>query len=249
MFKKITNDIIEFIRDYYNKNNLKGAIIGVSGGKDSSVVLTLFTRALGSNNVKAIWIPCHSKRRDYLDAKKIAKFNNVELITHDITNLYDNFVECFKINNKENDKYLEDSNINIKPRLRMSTLYYYAQYFSKKDNGIYLVPGTSNKSEIFVGYFTKGGDNVCDIKVLSDLLVSEVIEVGKVLGIDDSLLNKIPDDGLSGKSDEDKLGIKYSEIEDYLKSIEIDKNSKDIIERLHRINSHKFNIPEYRRNH
>ncbi len=129
----IHDEIIEFIKDYYKKNNLKGAVIGISGGKDSAVVAGLFTEALGRENVIGMWLPCHSKKEDYYDAKLLSDYLGIELIEYDLTSIYDQFVNNIKVDNK----YLDDSNINIKPRLRMSTLYYHAQMYSKINNGVY----------------------------------------------------------------------------------------------------------------
>ena len=151
--EKVTNKIVEFIKDYYQKNNLKGAVIGISGGKDSGVVAALFTKALGPDNVVGIWMPCHSKEKDYESAKQVANHFGFELKEFDLTNLYDSYVRQIKDNNAVLDGNLVDANINIKPRLRMSTLYYHAAMLSSINNGIYIVPGTSNKCELYVGYF------------------------------------------------------------------------------------------------
>ena len=239
--------IIKFIQNYYKENNLTGAVIGISGGKDSGVVAGLFSRALGSDNVVGIWMPCHSNEIDKENAKKVSKKFGFELLEYDLTNTYENYVKQIKEINKINDEDLIDSNINIKPRLRMMTLYYYAAMLTRKNKKIYIVPGTSNKSEIYVGYFTKGGDNVADIQVLADLTVEEVIAVGKYIGVPDEVVNKTPDDGLSGKTDEEKLGVKYNDIAAFLNNEKINKKEAEKIERLHNRNLHKFNTPTYRK--
>ena len=244
--EKVTNEIIEFIRDYYKDNKLKGVVIGISGGKDSAVVLALFVKALGSENVVALWLPIHSDNKDYQDAKKLAKKYNIELIEHDLTNIYDNYVKDIKIINNVSSYDLINANINIKPRLRMLTLYYYASFISSIKGGIYIVAGTSNKCERFVGYFTKGGDSVSDINVLSDLTVSEVIKIGEYLQIDPKIIHKTPNDGLSGVSDEEKLGVTYKDIENVLNGNDINFDIKEKINNLHNNNLHKFTIPEYR---
>ena len=239
------NNIVNFIRDYYQKNNLKGVIIGISGGKDSAVVAALFTKALGSENVIGVKLPCHSKEIDSKDAQLISDYYNFKLINLDLTNVYDTFEdEINKIDNfKEEDKI--NSQINIKPRLRMMSLYYLAALYSSIYNKPYLVAGTSNKSEIFVGYFTKGGDNVCDIRVISDLTKEEVIKVGEYLKVPEKVLYKAPSDGLTNKTDEDKLGVKYSDIALYMDNKLVDKEITNKIETLHKNNLHKFNIPTY----
>lgn len=125
--------IIKFIQNYYKENNLTGAVIGISGGKDSGVVAGLFSRALGSDNVVGIWMPCHSNEIDKENAKKVSKKFGFELLEHDLTNTYENYVKQIKEINKINDEDLIDSNINIKPRLRMMTLYYYAAMLTRKN--------------------------------------------------------------------------------------------------------------------
>ena len=107
--------------------------------------------------------------------------------------------------------------------------------------------GNGNKSEEYVGYFTKGGDSVSDIKLLSDFFVDEVIEIGKVIDVPDKVLYKTPSDGLSNLSDEDKLGFTYSDVKKVVLGEYVEENIKDMIERKHKANSHKFNSPSYKR--
>lgn len=240
-----SSKIIEFIRDYFNKNNLGGIVIGISGGKDSAVVSGLFSKAIGPENVIGVTMPCHSLNSDREDAIKVSEKFGFKLINMDLTSVFDTFVDEVK----KVDDYVEseDSNINLKPRLRMSTLYYIAQMYSKLTGRVYIVAGCGNKSEEYVGYFTKGGDSVSDIKVISDLFVDEVIKVGEVLGVPDKVLYKAPSDGLSGMSDEDKLGFTYDDVKRVVTGLEVDKDIKDRIINKHNANSHKFNIPEYKR--
>ena len=244
--KKVSLEIIDFIRDYYRKNNLKGAVIGISGGKDSAVVAGLFSLALGSSNVIGVTMPCESKISDRIDALKVAHHFNFSLINVDLTDTYNTFKKQI-YNLCSDEAYLIDSNINLKPRLRMSILYYLAAMYSKKNNGVYLVAGTGNKSEAFVGYFTKGGDSVSDISVLADLTVSEVIKVGEAIGVPKEVLYKTPSDGLSGLSDEDKLGVSYDAIEKYINGEVLDNEVVSKIKTLHLKNQHKFNLPIYRK--
>lgn len=242
-----TEKIINFIREYYKNNNLKGAIVGVSGGKDSGVVAALLTKALGSENVIGVTMPCHSKSEDASDAKLISDYYGFELINHDLTNTFDAFKNDLEITNL-NEENFKNSDINLKPRLRMATLYYLAALYSSIRNKIYIVVGTSNKCELYVGYFTKGGDSVHDISPIADLTVSEVIKIGEYLKVPKKVLYKKPSDGLSFQTDEEKLGVKYDDIERYL----IDKNSvpleiRDKISKLHNNSLHKFNIPTYKK--
>ena len=252
-----TERIIEDIKKYYQENNAQGAIVGLSGGKDSSVVASLLVKALGCENVIGLWLPCHSKEEDKKDALMVAKCLNISLYEHDLTLVYDTFVHDFKAQKLNNisDELLENANINLKPRLRMNTLYYYASYFTSLNKKLFLVCGTSNKSERYVGYFTKGGDNVCDIAPIKHLFVDEVMEVGKYLKmVPDNIIEKTPDDGISGKTDEEKLGISYQDIKKVIEEEEqgvLNSTIKDDIRRkvqhLHNINQHKFNVPTFRR--
>ena len=239
--------IIKFIQNYYKENNLTGAVIGISGGKDSGVVAGLFSRALGSDNVVGIWMPCHSNEIDKENAKKVSKKFGFELLEHDLTNTYENYVKQIKEINKINDEDLIDSNINIKPRLRMMTLYYYAAMLTRKNKKVYIVPGTSNKCEIYVGYFTKGGDSVSDIKTIADLTVDEVIQIGEELNVPHEVLYKAPNDGLSNLTDEDKLGVKYSDIAKYMNGEKLEEDVYQEIKNLHENSRHKFNIPTYKK--
>ena len=243
-----TNKIIEFIRDYYKKNNLGGVILGISGGKDSGVVAALFTKALGKENVIGVTLPCHSKDEDKIDAKLVSDYYGFELINFDITNTFDTFKTELKNLGDFNENQTKNSDINLKPRLRMATLYYLAALYSALRGKTYLVAGTSNKCELFVGYFTKGGDSVHDISVLADLTVEEVIKIGEYLNVPEQVLYKKPNDGLSNQTDEDKLGVKYKEIADYIKNENnVDETTREKIKKLHLNNLHKFNIPTYRR--
>ena len=246
--EKTAEDIIDFIRDYYKKNNLKGAVIGISGGKDSAVVAGLFSRAIGPENVQGLWMPCHSKEDDKKNAYLVAKKFGFDLKEIDLTGIYDNYVnEIKKAYPEVRDNNLNDANINVKPRLRMATLYYNAAMLSSLKGGTYIVPGTSNACELYVGYFTKGGDNVSDIMVIGDLTVEEVIKVGAYIGVPNQVLKKAPDDGLSGMTDEEKLGVKYDDIAKVIEDSYVPLEVKEKIMQLHNRNQHKFITPIFKK--
>ena len=236
--------IVAFTRDYFKENNLTGAVIGISGGKDSAVVAALLVEALGKENVCGFSLPCYSKEDDYLDAKLISDHFGFPLYKFDLTKTYDSFME--QVKKTTSDTTCDNANQNLKPRLRMSTLYYHASSLSK-DGKKYIVAGTSNKSELFVGYFTKGDDSTHDIDLIADFTVSEVIKLGEVLGVPEKVLYKAPSDGLSGLTDEVKMGVTYQQIEDYIYERELDPEIKDKIRKMHENAHHKFNIPTYRR--
>jgi len=245
--KREKEKIIDFIRKYYKDNNLGGVIIGISGGKDSGVVAGLFSKALGPENVIGVMLPCHSKEEDKNDALLVAQKYGFEMLEIDLDSVYDSFNKQIDNLGSFSTEELKNSDINIKPRLRMTSLYYLAPLMSKVKKKTYIVAGTGNKCEKYVGYFTKGGDGVSDIDVLSDLTVSEVIKIGEELGVPAKVLYKTPNDGLSGISDEEKLGVTYKEIEQYLNGEEISQESREKIICLHKNSLHKFHIPTYQK--
>ncbi len=246
--KKEAENVIKFVKDYYKNNNLKGAIVGLSGGKDSAVVTAILVNALGKENVVGVTMPCNSISEDKKDAEMIADFYGIECINYDLTDTFNTFKgELDKTGIEYSEKDLKNSDINVRPRLRMATLYYIAALYSSLKGGTYLVAGTSNKSELYVGYFTKGGDQVHDFEVISDFTVSEVIKIGEYLKVPEKVLYKTPSDGLSGKSDEDKMGITYDDIEKYIYAKPLDEAVKEKIARMHNNNKHKFNMPAYKR--
>ena len=245
--KKETEKIIKFIQNYYKNNNLKGVVLGISGGKDSAVVAALFTKALGPENVLGVTLPCHSEETDKIDAIKVAEKYKFELIILDLTKVFDTFQkEVYKLGNFK-EQELKNSIINLKPRLRMSSVYYLAALYSEIKGGTYIVAGTSNKCELFVGYFTKGGDSTHDIAVINDYTVEEVIKIGEYLEVPDEIIHKVPSDGLSNQTDEDKLGVKYSDVAKYMNNENLDEEIKNKIEKLHKNANHKFHIPSYKK--
>lgn len=246
--EKETKNVIEFIRDYFEKNKLGGVILGISGGKDSGVVAGLFTEAIGKDKVIGVTMPCHSKDEDREDAKLISDFYGFKLINIDLTDNFDTYKEQINLLGDFTEEELKNSDINLKPRLRMATLYYLAALYTALNKKTYIVSGTSNKCELYVGYFTKGGDSVHDIAPIADFTVEEVIKIGEVLKVPEKVLYKKPSDGLSNQTDEDKLGVTYRDIATYMENPEkVEEKTKQKIKKLHDNNLHKFNIPTYRR--
>ena len=238
--------IVAFIRDYYQKHHLKGAVLGISGGKDSAVVAALMCEAIGSENVVGLTLPCHSKDADAADARLVADKFGFELLNIDLTDTFDTFRRQIDKLGNFSEEESRNSDINLKPRLRMSSVYYMAALLSAVKGGTYIVPGTSNACELYVGYFTKGGDSVYDIAPIYGLTVDEVIAVGAVLNVPEKVLYRTPDDGISGLSDEDKLGVKYKDIGKVLRNEEVDEEEREKIEILHGKAAHKFNVPVYK---
>ena len=160
---EIIDAISQWIKDQVEQANAKGVVVGLSGGLDSAVVAALAKRSL-KENVLGFILPCHSQKEDGEDASFIASHLQLETCTIDLTSAYDSLIAILPSADK-------NTTANIKPRLRMINLYYFA---SLKN---YLVAGTGNKSEVSVGYFTKYGDGGTDILPLGDLLKSQVIEI------------------------------------------------------------------------
>ena len=236
------NFIIEWIRNYVKNSGAKGVVIGYSGGKDSATVIALCAKALGKDNVLAVAMPCSSIQKDLEDAKLIASTFGVKMLTVNLSSVYKDL--SLAIENEINDTIMSFASINIRPRLRMTTLYTIAQQYG------YLVAGTGNACEGFVGYTTKWGDNACDFNPIAEFNVSEVLEIGKVLGVPSEIINKAPNDGLGMGTDEEKLGVTYKEIEEYIATGKTEKkSSSEKIEKLHKQSEHKRNpIPVYHRN-
>lgn len=239
--EKEVNLIIDWIKNYVKNSGAKGVIIGNSGGKDSAVVIGLCTKALGSDNVLAVALPCSSNTQDFEDAKLVANQFGVKMLTIDLTNTYTTLLNSIEGEIKE--QIPNFSSINIRPRLRMTTLYAIGQTKS------YLVAGTGNLCETYVGYTTKWGDNASDFNPLAQFSVREVLEIGRIIGVPSKILEKAPNDGLGSGSDEDKLGVTYLQIEKYIKNGTCGNPEADLkIEKLHKQTEHKRNkIPVYNR--
>lgn len=216
MYMELTNKLIEGIKEYFKNTNGKVAVIGISGGKDSTIAAALCVKALGRENVLGVLMPCGTQD-DIDDSYKLCDFLDIEWIKIDIFDAFYSIKNIIKYQANHTMKYdniSENAEINLQPRLRMSSLYAVAQSI---DGG--RVINTTNKSEAFVGYGTLWGDTAGDFAPLANLEVWEVILIGKDLGLPEELIYKTPSDGLSGKSDEEKLGVTYEDIRKYINGI------------------------------
>ena len=238
------NEIVEWIRDYFKKNGPDcDAVVGVSGGKDSSVVAALLAEALGKDRVVGVMMP-NGVQSDISDSQEIVSLLGIKNVTVNIKDGADGLSCAVNRALAESDtvytnELSRDSMINMPPRLRMSTLYAIAQALP---NGGRVV-NTCNRSEDYIGYSTKYGDAAGDFSPLANLLVHEVIQIGEVLGIPERLTKKAPSDGLSGMTDEDKIGFTYATLDHYVLTGECkDEEIKKKIDRMHAINLHKLQL-------
>lgn len=235
------NEIVQWIRDYFEKNGPKcDAVIGISGGKDSSVTAALLTEALGKDRVVGVMMP-NGIQSDISDSQEIVSLLGIRNVTVNIKAGVDGLSgaiqEALADSNVGIGELSRDSMINMPPRLRMSTLYAIAQALP---NGGRVV-NTCNRSEDYIGYSTKYGDAAGDFSPLANLLVHEVIQLGEVLGVPERLTRKAPSDGLSGMTDEDKIGFTYAVLDHYVLTGECeDEEIRKKIDRMHALNLHKL---------
>ncbi|MCF8002064.1 MAG: NAD(+) synthase [Halanaerobiales bacterium] len=222
--------LVEWLKGKVTEANLEGVVVGLSGGIDSAVTAVLAKKAF-NNDTLALILPCYSDNQDQKDAIKVAEKFNIKYKTVKLNLVYDSFKKVLDINSDHNKLALA----NIKPRLRMTTLYYYAQLNN------YLVLGTDNWSELKVGYFTKYGDGGIDLTILGRLVKTEVRELAKHLNIPEPIINKKPSAGLwQGQTDEDELGISYEQLDKYILTGQAVPKIKKKIEAISQKNSHKL---------
>lgn len=229
--EKTKNDCVEWIRDFFKENGPDcNAVLGISGGKDSSIAAALCVEALGKERVIGVLMPC-GEQHDIDMAYKLV--NHLD-IKHYVVNIKD------AIEGLTKNIPLELSNqskVNLPPRIRMSTLYAVSQSCNGR------VVNTCNLSEDWVGYSTRYGDAAGDFSPLCNLTVQEIKEIGRLLNLPADLVDKIPIDGLCGKTDEDNLGFTYAELDRYIRTGEIeDLDKKARIDEMHRKNLFKLQL-------
>lgn len=231
--EKTKNECVAWIREFFEKNGKDcNAVIGISGGKDSSIAAALCVEALGKDRVVGVLMPQGNQH----DIDKAYKLVDHLGIKHYVVNIEDAVNGVLK-NIPAELEITDQSKQNLPPRIRMSTLYAVSQSVNGR------VCNTCNLSEDWVGYSTRYGDSVGDFSPMSHLTVTEVKEIGYLLGLPRDLVDKIPIDGLCGKTDEDNLGFTYAELDKYIRTgICEDEDIKALIDKKHEANKFKLEL-------
>lgn len=229
--QKLTDYLTEWIKEHFRAASAKGAALGISGGIDSAVLAGLLCRSLGKENVIGVIMPCHSQHIDEEYAVELAEAFGMKKYKVDLTETYDQMICSIK---KEGLELGSLPSANIKPRLRMATLYAVAQ-----QNG-YLVCGGGNRDEIMYGYFTKYGDSGVDLLPMSDLLKGEVRALAIHLGVPPNIIKRPPTAGLwAGQTDESEMGLTYEELDNYLATGKAEDRVKEKIDKAIAGSEHK----------
>ncbi len=230
---KVKNDIVKWIQDWFEKNG-KGcnAVIGISGGKDSSAVVALCVEALGKDRVIGVLMP-NGEQFDIDVSKDLVDFLGIKSYTLNIKDAFDSIISQVG----EMTEISPFTRTNLPPRIRMAALYAVSQSFNGR------VANTCNLSEDWVGYSTKYGDAAGDFSPLSRLTVQEVKAVAKACGLPDRFVEKVPIDGLCGKTDEDNLGFTYALLDKYIRTgVCEDEATKKRIDEMHIRNLFKLRL-------
>lgn len=223
------NYLVNWIKNQVKKANKSGVIVGISGGIDSALVAVLAKKAF-PNDFLGLVMKIKDMSKDLQDISKLVKKFDIQTRKINLSNIYENFVDTLKLEDKM-------SLANLQPRLRMSTLYAIAQ---EKN---YLVLGTDNLVEMYIGYFTKYGDGGVDLLPIVNLSKTQVYNLAKELGINEEILNKAPSAGLwENQKDEDEMKFSYKDFDQFLQDkSKLKKSVVDRIEYLHEISQHKRN--------
>lgn len=236
--EKVKNDLIQWIRDWFEENGKDcKAVIGISGGKDSSVVAALCVEALGKDRVIGVMMP-DGYQSDINDAIAVINHLDIHSCKSDIKNVHNAFLDLIIYSTgsiyRENIGFSRQTEINLPPRIRMTLLYAISQTINGR------VACTDNLSESYIGYSTRWGDNVGDFCPLANLTSDEVVALGDALGLPYELTHKVPSDGLCGKTDEDNFGFTYEVLNKYIHTgVCEDEAVKAKIDNLHNKNLFK----------
>jgi len=224
--------IVQWIRDFFDQNGKDcRAVVGISGGKDSAVTAALCARALGADRVFGVLMP-RGQQWDIANSQALVDFLKIK---HCVINIQDPCSALFKSIQEGGLTVNDQAAVNSPARIRMATLYAVAAIVGG------FVANTCNLSEDWVGYSTKFGDSAGDFSPLANLTVTEVRALGRELGLPAQFVDKVPEDGLSGMTDEEKLGFTYAVLDKYIREgVCEDAAVKEKIDRMHRLNLHKI---------
>ena len=230
---KIKNECVAWIKDFFENNGPDcNAVIGISGGKDSSVAAALCVEALGRDRVVGVLMP-QGEQHDIDMAYMLVNHLGIKHYEINVKEAIDSVLNAFP----QDFPVSNQSKVNLPPRIRMSVLYAVSQSLNGR------VVNTCNLSEDWVGYSTRYGDAAGDFSPMANLTVTEVKEVGRVLGLPEELVEKVPIDGLCGKTDEENLGFTYAELDVYIRTGKIeDAAKKELIDRKHKMNLFKLQL-------
>ena len=238
--KAAKDSIIKWIKEWMDKNG-KGCsvVIGISGGKDSTITAALCVEALGKDRVFGVLMP-NGMQKDIEDAISAVKHLGIRSSIVNIKKSYDAVLDSIQTGFIDNPIEISDAlKQNLPPRIRMATLYAIAQGLSEGGR----VVNTCNLSEDWVGYSTKYGDSAGDFSPLGNYTVTEVLQIGDLCDIPKALVHKAPSDGLCGKTDEDNLGFTYAVLDLYIRTGKCDDAViRELIDKKHRINMHKLEL-------
>ena len=236
--KDLAGNLVDWIREQVTAAGCRGTVFGLSGGLDSAVAGVLCKRAFPDDCLGVI-MPCHSSSEDIDHADLVARTFAIPTVSASLEKAFASLVE--QVSQTDYDPGTRKlAEANLKPRLRMAALYYYSNRLR------YLVVGTSNRSEIAVGYSTKYGDGGVDILPLGNLLKREVRELARHLGIPSAIIHKPPSAGLwEGQTDESEMGITYEELDSYLSDGPASPEVQDRVEALRRASVHKRMLPPF----
>lgn len=238
-----TKACINWIKEYFKDNPDGKAIIGISGGKDSTIAAALCVEALGADRVVGVMMP-NGVQRDLGDSYEVCEYLGIPSFTMNMEDAYEDILETISASLAVRGIEAPYSSVrsntmirtNLPARLRMTTLYAVAALYPNSR-----VVNTCNRSEDYVGYSTKYGDAAGDFSPLGELTVREVLEIGDELGLPEHLVHKAPSDGMCGKTDEDNLGFTYEQLDDHILGTQkISPEIEEKIERLHKATRHKY---------
>lgn len=233
VLERIKDDCVQWIRDFFEQNGPGcNAVLGISGGKDSSIVAALCVEALGKDRVIGVLMP-NGDQADIDMAYLLVNTLGIKYYVVNVKGAIDAIKDAMPADLELTSQTIQ----NLPPRIRMSTLYAVSQSVNGR------VANTCNLSEDWVGYSTRYGDSVGDFSPCSHLTVQEMKAIGKMIGLPDVLVDKPPIDGLCGRTDEDNLGFKYEELDRYIRTGEIDSEEKKAnIDRRHKMNLFKLDV-------